>query len=143
MTNEAVLLYELEPPLPFTVADGTGIEKGAVLKMSSPRTAALATATTDMIAGVAATEKIANDGVTSLGVYRRGWFKMAVSGAATIGQALTIQDAAAPNYNWVTSGSMISSGSTILGYALESTTTSGTIAVDLNIGGSAVSGGIA
>ncbi len=41
MTQECTLVYEMSSPIPFTVADGTGIEKGAVLMLSDPFTAAL------------------------------------------------------------------------------------------------------
>jgi len=136
MTDEAVLLVQLESPVPFTVADGTGIEKGTLLKMTSPRTASAASAATDMIAGIAASEKIANDGKTSLGVYRRGIFKMTLSGTdgcVAIGQGVT--QAAGPA-NYITSGSDISSGSMILGQALATGAKSESIAVDLNIGSS-------
>lgn len=88
MANECTLVVELEPPIPFTVADGTGIEKGAILKLTDPMTASLADGDADVIAGIAAEEKIANDGKTTLGVYRRGIFKGLAGGAVTVGQAI-------------------------------------------------------
>ena len=88
MANEATLIYELGPAIPFTVADGTGIAKGAILKMSDPMTAALSDAQGDIVAGIAATEKIANDGVTKLGVFRTGIFKVTASGSITAGDPL-------------------------------------------------------
>lgn len=93
MANEAVLIFETEPPIPFTVADGAGIEKGTVLKMSDPMTAAAATADNDVFAGIAAEEKIASDGNTKLGVYRRGIFKMVIEAgnSTTVGQDVVIK----------------------------------------------------
>lgn len=88
MANEAVLIYEVEPPIPFTCADGTGIEKGAVLKITDPMTASLSDGDADLIAGIAAEEKIANDGKTKIAVYRRGIFKMLAGGAITVGLAV-------------------------------------------------------
>jgi len=75
MALETVLMVELEVPVSFTVADGTGIEKGALLKLSDPATVATTTGDTDAIIGIAAEEKIANDGRTSIAVYLRGIFK--------------------------------------------------------------------
>ena len=90
MAHEAILMYETELPIPFNVADGTGIAKGAVLKLTDDMTAIITSGDEDQIAGIAAEEKIASDGKTKLGVYRRGIFKAYVSAAVTIGQALAI-----------------------------------------------------
>jgi|26BtaG_2_1085354.scaffolds.fasta_scaffold03470_8 hypothetical protein len=89
MADETTLYVELEPPVSFTCADGTGIEKGALLTLSDPMTVATTTGDTDAIIGIAAEEKIASDGKTKIAVYLRGIFK-GVAGAAgtTAGQAL-------------------------------------------------------
>ena len=88
MADECTLIFETEIPIPFTVADGTGIEKGAILKMTDLMTAALADGSEDIVAGIAAEEKIASDGKTTLGVYRRGIFKGLAGGAITVGDAI-------------------------------------------------------
>src|SRR3990167_4357776 len=86
MANEAVLVIEQTAPIAMTVADGAGIEKGTVLKLSDPFTVAAATADNDVFAGIAAEEKIASDGKTKIGVYRRGIFRMVCSStASTVG----------------------------------------------------------
>tara|TARA_Y100000310_G_C20686529_1_gene819383 strand:- start:2238 stop:2651 length:414 start_codon:yes stop_codon:yes gene_type:complete len=89
MANETTLVYETGVPIPFTCADGTGIEKGAVLLLSDPMTAATTTGDTDACAGIAAEEKIASDGRTSIAVYRGGIFK-GTAGAAgvTVGMGI-------------------------------------------------------
>ena len=97
MANELVLIHETHVPIPFTVADGTGIEKGSLLKMASPMTASAITTKEDIIAGIAKTEKIANDGNTKLAVYRGGVFKVLISGSVTVGDALISVGAAEPN----------------------------------------------
>lgn len=84
MTNECVLIYELEPPIPFTCDNTIGIEKGAILKLTDPMTASLADGDGDVIAGIAAEEKVANDGRTKIAVYRRGIFK-GLAGTAITG----------------------------------------------------------
>ena len=88
MANEHVLIFETHKPIPFTVADGTGIEKGELLTMSDPMTAAKTSALGSAAAGVAAAEKIASDGKTKLGVYRGGIFKGTASGSVTAGNPL-------------------------------------------------------
>lgn len=90
MAHEAILMYETELPVPFTVTNATGIEKGAILKLTNPMTAIIVSGDEDQIAGIAAEEKIASDGKTKLAVYRRGIFKVYVSAQVTIGQALAI-----------------------------------------------------
>ena len=89
MANECTLVYETEIPIPFTCADNTGIEKGAILKLTDPMTASLADGDGDYVAGIAAEEKIANDGKTKIGVYRGGIFKgYAGTGGVTAGKAI-------------------------------------------------------
>lgn len=90
MAHEAILMFETELPIPFNCANGTGIEKGAVLKLTDNMTAIITSGDEDQIAGIAAEEKIANDGKTTIGVYRRAIIKGYVSAAVTIGQALAI-----------------------------------------------------
>jgi len=88
MANEATLLFETAHPIPFTCADGTGIEKGAVLILSDPMTAAVTTLSGSAAAGFAAAEKIANSGTTKVPVFREGIFKVTLSGSCTAGDAL-------------------------------------------------------
>lgn len=83
MAGETTLMWELEPPVPFTCSNTTGIEKGALLVLSDPFTVATTTGDTDAIIGIAAEEKIANDGKTTIDVYLRGIFK-GLAGAAGV-----------------------------------------------------------
>lgn len=133
MSNEAELYVELENPIPMTVADGAGIEKGALLALSDPMTAAKSSSNDDTIAGIAASEKIANDGVTKLGVYRRGIFKMTADGSITVGDL--VKSNAGTTENTVISTSA-SAGSTenVVGIALESAADGETLLVELNPG---------
>ena len=95
MALETSLLYELEPPVPFTCADNTGIEKGALLILTDPATVATTTGDTDEIIGIAAEEKVANDGKTKIPVYLRGIFK-GFAGAAGVTAGLAIITDTAP-----------------------------------------------
>ena len=94
MANEAVLVYQLEPAVPFICADGTGIEKGTLLKLADGAVVSATSADNDVFIGVAAGEKIANDGKTTIAVYVRGVFRM-VAGAAgfTVGKTVVISGA--------------------------------------------------
>jgi len=133
MTNEAVLKVETGLPINFTVSNTTGIEKGAILKMTDPMTAALADGANNIVAGIAASEKIASDGVTKLGVYRNGIFLMTLSGTCTVGDALAVQSHS-ENYVYAANASNLS-GSSVIGIALETGATAEQILVELNITG--------
>lgn len=132
MANEAVLVHEYELPVNFIVSNTVGIEKGALLKMADPMTASSANGTNDTIAGIAAQEKIASNGQTHLGVYRRGIFRMYLSGAATVGDPV---GSIATYTNFIASNRATTnlSGSPILGTALETGTNGEQILVELNI----------
>ena len=95
MANEAVLVFETEKPIPFTCADGAGIEKGALLTLTDPFTVATSSADNQVFAGVAAEEKIANDGKVKIGVYMRGIFKLKVDAGdtTTVGQDCVLRAA--------------------------------------------------
>ena len=82
---QAVLVYELSIPVPFTVADGASIEKGDFLQLSDPMTVALTSAADQKVIGIAAEEKIANDGKTKIAVYLSGIFKVEAGGNCTVG----------------------------------------------------------
>lgn len=120
MALECKLVIETSLPIPFTVADGTAIPKGSVLKLTDPMTAAIADGDTQAVAGIAAEEKIANDGKTTLAVYREGIFK-GYAGAAgvTVGAAL-ITDAATGAANELVNADVNSEN--IVGVALETAT---------------------
>lgn len=123
MANEAILRDFLENPVDFTVADGTGIEKGALLQLTDPRTASAVTAIRQPLAGIAAVEKVASDGSTRLSVYRKGVFDMVASGALIVAgnPVMAAGDTAAVNANKVIIAVGASlSGAAVLGYALES-----------------------
>jgi|TARA_R100000501_G_C2584177_1_gene86376 hypothetical protein len=87
MANELVLLTELESPVGFTCADGTGIEKGTLLELSDPMTVAKVSGAAPVVIGVAAEEKIASDGKTEIAVYLRGVFKATAGGTITVGDS--------------------------------------------------------
>ncbi len=117
MASEATLVIETAPPIAFTCADGTGIEKGAILKMTDPMTASLADGDGDVIAGIAAAEKIANDGNTKIPVYREGIFKV-LAGVNSITVGLTLDTHASSGATNEVAIAPVTTGHR-LGYSLE------------------------
>lgn len=131
MAFEAVLVTELEPPINFIVADGTAITKGALLQLTDPMTASAVSAADQMLAGIAAQDKVANDGKTRLGVYRRGIFRMTSSGSLFVGQSASCASSAV---NMVRQAPVTVSGSAILGQALETASNGEEILLYVNVG---------
>lgn len=133
MANEAKLWVETELPVMFNCADAGAIEKGAFLILSGAMEVTTHAADANAImAGIAAEEKIANDGKTKIAVYRRGIFQVTANAAVnTLGAALAM-DAAA---NKVKIATVANVGSQLIGSALETCDAQDdTIMIELNIG---------
>jgi hypothetical protein len=130
MADETTLVFETSKPIPFTCADGTAIEKGALLMITDPFTVATTTGDTDPIVGIAAEEKIANDGKVKIGVYPSGIFR-GTAGAAgvTVGMAI-ISDTATGSANELVVADVNSEH--IVGRALETATDRETFLFQLN-----------
>ena len=140
MSNEATLVFETFPAIPFTCSNTAGIEKGTLCKMTDPMTCAISAAVNEVCAGITKTEKIANDGKTKISVYREGIFKVLASGAVLVGAAVASgADANFPNY--VKQAAVTSSGAAVIGYALETAAAgeSFLIYLDVGCGGMAIS----
>ena len=95
MADEAVIIELLGnkgDPMRFKVADGVGIAKGAILKLTDSRTAIINSGAGDVIAGIAAEEKVASDGKTDISVYTNGVFdlKVVAGQTATIGSFVRV-----------------------------------------------------
>jgi hypothetical protein len=130
MVNEAVLVTRIGHPINFLCGNNNAIEKGAVLKLVDPMTASGGTiVSNDLVAGICASEKISGNGSTSVSVYREGIFRMVVSGACLVGDAV---GTTAGGLNQVTSFlTTVLSGARVLGIALESGATGESILVEL------------
>ena len=88
----AVLMVETELPIMMTCANGAGIAKGQCLKLSDPYTVAATSGANDLFGGIAAEEKIADDGKTKIAVYRRGIFKVeAGTSGVSVGLPIIIE----------------------------------------------------
>ena len=130
MANEAVLLWETDLPVPFTCANGAGIEKGAILKLTDGMTAVINSGAEDDLAGIAAEEKIASDGKVKIPVYRGGIFKVYISGTVNIGDALAMSE----TVNYMKAADATCVNSKILGLALEAGTDGETIRMEVRPG---------
>lgn len=91
MANEATLIIETSLPIAMTVNDTEAIEKGALLVLKDPFSVSghITSLSGSAVAGIAAEEKILNDGKTKIGVYREGIFKV-TSEAITAGNAVIL-----------------------------------------------------
>ena len=88
----ATLVVETELPIMMTCANGAGIAKGQCVKLSDPMTVAATAAANDLFGGIAAEEKIANDGKTKIAVYRGGLFSVeAGTSGVTVGYPCIIE----------------------------------------------------
>ena len=118
MADEHVLKVETHIPVNFTCATGTTIEKGAFCMMTDGMVAATSTGDTDIVAGVAQSEKLAAEtSQNSVAIYRGGIFT-AVAGVAgvTFGNAL-ITDTATSSANRLVNADTNSEN--IVGFCLE------------------------
>ena len=129
MADEASLRFEVGSPIPYTVANATAITKGAVLALTDPMTAAAVVADNDVVAGIAAADKIASDGVTKLSVYRSGYFVMTGSGNITAGDPVRLIGGS--NRVLTAVATITLSGSRILGTAMETATNGETLVVEV------------
>jgi len=132
MANEAVLMVETSLPIPFTVADGSGIEKGTLVKITDPNTVAATSADGDAFIGITAEEKIASDGKTTIGVYTSGIFRIKDAGAGvTAGDMLKVNGA-----NLVATADEAGAGAVAehVGKALETAAASETLLVQVGRG---------
>ena len=89
MARETTLQVEMDLPVTFRCANGTAIPKGSILEVIDNGFVQIVNGDTDSVAGVAAEEKVANDGKTSIGVYQSGRFR-GYAGAAGVTQGQAI-----------------------------------------------------
>jgi hypothetical protein len=86
MANEATIieLHGVVPgePVNLTCANAATIEKGTLLKIADPCTAAASDGAAQAFIGIAAAEKVANDGSTTISVYTRGIFGLVTTNAS-------------------------------------------------------------
>ncbi len=136
MANEHVLMTQKTFPISMTCANATGIEKGTVLAMSDANTAGVA-GVSSVVAGIAYTEKIANDGNTQIAVLSgpgdelRGY----ASGNIAIGDTL-MTAAGDGGFNFLRKATAGLSGGHVIGISKEAAAAGETFKYVLQIGAS-------
>jgi len=132
MANEAVIieLFNGGRPIRFTCADDTEIEKGTLMELTDPRTVIANTNDNAPVVGIAAADKVANDGATTIAVYTDGIFDMLTdSGTDSVGALLA--NSATENTLQTADASDLLQGSD-LGMALETAGNAEVVAVRIN-----------
>ena len=114
MANETTLMVETELPINFKVDNTLAVPKGSLLELTESMTVVLISGQGVMVAGIAAEEKIANDGKVTIKVYMGGIFKGVAGAAVAIGIGL-MADATANKLETTTG----KTGAAQVGYALE------------------------
>lgn len=95
MTGAIAVCYEKPTKFArYTVADGAGIPKGTLLKLTTPNTAAASSADNEVCAGIAMFEKVASDGSTEITAALDGvWGLSTSAGAITVGNQVGLNGA--------------------------------------------------
>lgn len=88
MANEAVCIETPTEFRRYTVADGTGIAIGTLLKLTDPNTAIATSADNDPFAGIAWEEKTASDGIVEITAAVNGVWDLTDSGAGITAGAI-------------------------------------------------------
>ena len=118
MANETILVQRLQDRLStVVVADGTAIEKGTILQLTDANIGSPSSADGEFFAGIAASEKVANDGSTSLAVWTKGVFDIKLT-AATVAAGEPVKIAGA-NLAAIADDATIANSREIIGYAMQ------------------------
>ena len=130
MTNELIitdLLGNGGDPVEYTCLDNTTILKGTVLELEDVRTVKKVSADNKPLAGIAAAEKVADDGATSIAVITNCIAKaVCESTNATVGFNQVAHD----NTNMLSNGDAADADEgLVIGYALETATSGETYLV--------------
>ena len=138
MADEAVkitLLGNAGDPVTYTVAAGTAIAKGTLMRLSaSPQTAIGTSGGSQRFIGIASVEKTATDGVTELALWTHGLFDMTCGAAESMVLGAPVQTGAAANEVDVATADVITSAHRVVGIAQETVAGNGTGAVLINVG---------
>ena len=131
MANEAViieLLGNAGDPVRYTVADGNAIPKGTLMYLSGDRTMSIHSGDGQIFVGIAASEKVANDGATTLAVYTNGIFDLTDDGnTLTLGDEVKLSGTA--NKIATADDAGAQGQKEVLGIALEAASASEVVAV--------------
>lgn len=130
MANEITIVHQILPSIPFICADGAGIEKGTLVKITDPYTVAATAADHDAVIGVTTEEKIANDGKTKVPVCMMAICKGVAGTAGVTAGAAIDSDAGTSAVNKLADAAV--NGENIVGRALETAAATETFLFLLN-----------
>lgn len=133
MANEAVIieLFNGGRPIRFTCANGATIEKGTLLELTDPRTVIANTNDNAPVVGIAAAEKVASDGATTISAYTDGIFDMLTDGGTdTVGAMMA--NSATENVLGSADATDVIQGS-VVGKALEAGGADEVVAIRINL----------
>lgn len=128
MANEATMIEMPTRFARYTVADGTAIPFGTLLKLTTPCTAIATSADNDPVCGIAWEEKTASNGITEITVAQDGKWNMYGGAAITVGERLSCGGA-----NTVTKVAAADLLFSNVGYAETTTAGAGTVVVRVDI----------
>ena len=138
MADEATkitLLGNAGDPVEFTVAAGTAIAKGTLMRISgTPQTIIASAVAGGAFAGIASVEKTTTDGVTKLACWTHGLFDMTCGAAESMVLGAPVKTGAAANEVTVMTEDVITSAQKVVGIAQETVAGNGTGAVLINVG---------
>jgi hypothetical protein len=121
MANEAVIIELLGLnrgcPVRYTCADGATIPKGTILKITDGRTVVAHSGADQPIAGIAAAEKLINDGSTTIAVYTNGIFDLTAAAGGATNLAVCAGSATANKFTAADANDM--KQNSFIGYLLE------------------------
>lgn len=132
MAGEAIIieLFNGGRPIRFTCIDGVPLPKGSLLELSADRTVQVATTDTACFVGIAASEKVASDGSTTIAAYTDGIFDLlSDTGTDVVGTMMAISSVDNTLETGVDADML--SGANV-GYMVEAGTNAGTEAVRIN-----------
>ena len=117
-------------PIRYLVQDATAIPKGSLLELDADMRVIVATNTDKCFVGIAAFEKVANDGTTYVTAYTDGIFDILSDAGADVRGAVMMISAATNTIETADAAGLLAGG--VVGYYLESGTNGGREAVRVN-----------
>jgi len=133
--SNITLLGNKGDPIEVTVATGTAITKGSLMKLSaSPQTCAITAGANDIFLGILAEEKTATDGITQVSLITHCIADMTCGAGETMVLGAPVMTGAAPNEVDVAVTDTVEGRAHIVGIALETVGNNGTGAVLVNVG---------
>ena len=138
MADEATnitLLGNAGDVIEVTVATGTAIPKGSLMRIAtSPNTALITSAVNQNFIGIAAWEKTATDGKTVMGVITHCIADLTCGAAESMVLGAPVQTGAVANEVTVATNNTVEGSALVVGIALETVAGNGTGAVLINVG---------